>query len=488
MSTAFAGMISEAPTLLVAPVTKDKEQEKYEKAWSLPAYRNYAPGEHTANLFLQLANPSKGETVIDFGAGTGRGAMLMSLLGGVKVHMLDFAENCLDEDVRNALETQRGYLKFSKQDLRQPITHYARYGYCTDVMEHIPPEEVDRVLHHILKSAQNVFFQISTEPDHFGAEIGEQLHLTVQPFKWWEEKLKEHEAIINWSGEMPGACAFYVTAWQSAQELIKHGTINTDDETINNNIKSAMDRNLTEIRPYEKTDIPVMILAGGPSMNEFKEEIVSRRNAGEKLITVNGAYNWALSNGLSPSAQIMVDSREFNKRFLEPSIPNCHYLLASQCHPASFDVVPKDQTILWHSAIDENAIKFLEDKYSGTGKPWYPILGGSTVMLRALPLMVMLGYSKFEVFGFDSCLMNGEHHSYSQPENDHTTILQVLVNGRTFHCHPWMVSQAQEFLDLMRLMADHIELVVRGDGLIAWLIQTAADMGSENVDLVIKQE
>lgn len=486
--TARAGMVGSPPTVLIQPVVSapkiDSEQAKYEKMWAVDAYRDFAPGEGLAELFLRMARPSKNDTVIDFGAGTGRGALMIALMGGCKVKMLDFADNCLDDDVRNSLTTQSHVMSFQHQDLRQPIQTWAKYGFCTDVMEHIPTEDIDRVLHNILKSAQHIFFQISTLPDHFGKTIGEHLHLTVQPYEWWMAKLKEHDAVIQWSDHTDGACAFYVSAWQSPQELIKHGTLNSEQEVIRSNIKQALERNLQEVMPYEKNDIPVMILAGGPSMNDYAEEIVSRRKAGEKMITVNGAYNWALNRGINPSATIVVDSREFNKRFIEPSIPDCHYLLASQCHPSTFDSAPRNQTLLWHSAIDEDMLKYLESYYQGTGKVWYPVLGGSTVMLRALPLMVLLGYSKFEVFGFDSCLMDGKHHSYQQDENDHSTILQVVVNGRTFHCHPWMVSQAQEFLDLMQLMAEHIELVVHGDGLIAWLIQTASEMGDAKLEVV----
>lgn len=484
MSTAKAGMVGSTPKVLIQPVVRDAEQTKYEKCWAHDAYRNYAPGESASQTFLELAKPSKGEKVIDFGAGTGRGALMLALMGGLKVHMLDFAGNCLDEEVTQALVTQSHVLSFTRHDLRKDPVVYAKYGFCTDVMEHIEPTEVDRVVHNVLKSAQYVYFQISTVPDHFGQELGETLHLTVQPYEWWTAKLKEHEAVIMWSQELPGVCAFYVTAWQSAQELISHGTINVEQEVIQSNIQSALARGLNEARPYEKTDIPVIILAGGPSMASFEEEIVGKRAHGSKLITVNGAYPWAVSKGIHPSAQIMVDSREFNKRFLEPTIPDCHYMLASQCAPQSFDTVPASQTLLWHSVIDETMAKFLEERFSGSGKPWYPVLGGSTVMLRALPLMVLLGYSKFEVYGWDSCIIDGQHHSYAQPENDHQTILQVLVNGRSFACHPWMASQAQEFLDLMQLMSEHIELVVHGDGLIAWMIQTASEIGDVSLEVV----
>lgn len=486
MSTAFAGVIGAPPQVMIKPIEKDAEQAKYEKAWSLPAYRDHAPGEFTAKAFVDIARPSPGDQVIDFGAGTGRGALMIALMGRCKVQMLDFAENCLDEDVRDMLSTQSQSLSFAKQDLRKEIKNYAKYGYCTDVMEHIAPEHVRTVLINILKSAQHVFFQISTLPDHFGKELGEELHLTVKPFEWWEEQLKACDATIMWSQEIEGACAFYVTAWQDGKELLKHGVLNTEQEVIRENIRSCMKRELTEIQAYQKNDIPVMIAAGGPSLNEFTDEVVSRRKAGEKLITVNGAYNWCINHDIVPSAQVMVDSREFNKRFLAPVKEGVHYFIASQCHPESFDAVPKEQTILWHSALDEEIVEELEAHYRKTGKVWYPVLGGSSVMLRTLPLMYLLGYRKFEIFGWDSCLMGEAHHAYSQPENDGATVIQVLVNGRAFACHPWMCSQAQEFLDLMQILTkdDDFALNVRGDGLIAWLVQTASETGDVSLEVV----
>ena len=486
MSITRAGVVGTVPTVLIQPsqAVQDGEQAKYEKMWAIDAYRNYAPGEGAASMFLELASPSPRDTVIDFGAGTGRGALMITLLGGCKVHMLDFAENCLDEDLKNALYTQAHVLKFSKHDLRTPVPFIAEYGFCTDVMEHIPPQDVDAVLHHILKAARNVFFQISTQPDHFGQEIGEHLHLTVQPYEWWLAKMKEQEAVVQWSSDGNGICGFYVTAWVPTRELMQGCKLNNTDEEVRSNTLVNMERGLEELRPHQPNDIPIMLLAGGPSMNDFAEEIVTRRKAGEKLITVNAAYGWALSHGVNPSAQIMVDSREFNKRFLDPVIPECKYLLASQCHPSVFDAVPAAQALLWHSAIDEDMLDFFEQHYLKTNKAWYPILGGSTVILRTIPLLHMLGYSKFEIFGFDSCIMDGEHHAYKQAENDYATALQVLVNGRTFLCHSWMISQAQEFLDMMKQVAEHIELVVRGDGLIAWLIQTASEMDDVQLEVL----
>jgi hypothetical protein len=58
---------------------------------------------------------------------------------------VDFADNCLDEDIRPMLETQAHALRFVEHDLTEPLTQSATYGFCTDVLEHIPTEDVDKV-------------------------------------------------------------------------------------------------------------------------------------------------------------------------------------------------------------------------------------------------------------------------------------------------------------------------------------------------------
>jgi hypothetical protein len=106
-------------------------------------------------------------------------------------------------------------------------------------------------------------------------------------------------------------------------------------------------------------------------------------------------------------------------------------------------------------------------------------------MLRALPLLRMLGFYKFEVYGFDSCVRPDAHHAYPQDENANDGVegRQVLVScgGEVFTATPWQASQAQEFIDLMRMMGSEINLIVHGKGLIAKIIETAASL--DDVDL-----
>ena len=184
------------------------EQDKYKKMWEIDAYRNAAPGEAVAGIFNLAANPKRGDLVIDFGAGTGRGAHKIHKQRGCNVLMLDFADNCLDPQVKAALNKE---FTFQVADLTEPLNLAvkAKYGFCTDVMEHIEPEKVDAVLVNIFRSAENVFFQISLVPDNMGALIGHPLHLTVQPFEWWVEKLSCFGK-VTWSEDQGIAALFYV--------------------------------------------------------------------------------------------------------------------------------------------------------------------------------------------------------------------------------------------------------------------------------------
>jgi SAM-dependent methyltransferase len=447
------------------------EALKYGKLWAHPEYRKVAPGEQLAQIFLAQAHPKAGSEVLDFGCGTGRGALMLALLGGLRVTMLDFVNNCLDDDVRAMLTTQAHALRFIKADLEQKLPVAAPYGFCTDVLEHIPPDKVDRVLNNILLAAQHVFFSISTVEDRCGALIGEPLHLSLHPFAWWMEKFRERDCVIHWSQEVDGACLFYVSAWTAGPAIVEAGILNVTDEQIRANVQHNIAQGWQQVAPHPTNDVEVMLLGGGPSMPAFENEMKRQRAAGVKLITLNGAYNWALAHGLTPSAQIIVDARAFNARFVQPVVDGCKYLLSSQCDPSVFEGLPADRTYLWHTSTD-----LIKDLLNAQYEKWWYVPGGSTVLLRAIPLLRMLGFKRFHLYGCDSCLGEADqHHAYAQPENDSAVVVPLSVQaGRIFYCHPWMIAQAQEMLDLIRVLGEEIELEIHGDGLLAHILRTAA--------------
>jgi len=473
------GYVGHAPTVLIRPIPpkgENPEAARYRKMWNFPDYRTVSPGESAALKFLGVAKPPKDAECIDFGCGTGRGAIAIALFGALKVTMLDFAENCLDPDVVDTCVSQPTRLSFRVADLVKGSPVTATYGYCCDVMEHIPPEDVHTVLTNILAAAQHVFFGISTAPDHHGPILlGEPLHLTVQKGAWWVSEIAKAGGIIHWCEEDDISCLIYCSGWKDAADVIKEGSVNTDLITINEQVLANVNAGWQHARPYDRQDREVVLLAGGPSLLEHLLQIAELREEGAALITTNGSYNWALDNGLKPSMQILVDAREFNSRFTKPVIPNCLYLMASQVNPKSLEGLPHERTFLWHTGISEEAEKLVREK---TGY-FFPVPGGSTVILRAIPLLRMLGFWRMHIFGMDSCVKrNGSHHAYPQAENDDEHLFPVGCGGKQYWCTPWQVSQASEFRGLIRSLGDEVELAVYGDGLIAQIIQTGADMAA----------
>lgn len=187
------------PDMWNTPVEELSEQEKYQRMWGYDAYRTVSPGEECVDTFLELCKPEG--LVIDFGCGTGRAAIRIKEYGCF-VQLIDFTDNSRDP---KAME-----LPFRQHDLTEPISLMGRYGYCTDVMEHIEPEKVDVVIKNIMDAAKTTFFQISTIPDSMGEIIGQQLHLTVRPHSWWNDKFIELGYDVNWQHEGEIASMFLV--------------------------------------------------------------------------------------------------------------------------------------------------------------------------------------------------------------------------------------------------------------------------------------
>ena len=467
MSTALTGIIGKAPVVSVSN-SRPLEKDLYKMMWERPEYRTFAPGEKAVFDFLSQAKPRRGSSVIDLGCGTGRGSLNLAFFGGLDVTMVDFAPNCLDADIVPMLETQKHVLRFLEHDLSQPLPVKAAYGFCTDVMEHIRPHHVDRVLDNCLDACQHVFFQIDTQEDEMGKLLGHRLHLSVHSYEWWLKKFNDRNCIIHWSDKDARYAYFYVTAWMSGDTFVDRGVLNTAEEKIKENVANNVKLGFQQVQPHATNDVEVMIVGGGPSLADNIEEIRRLREDGVKLIAINNAYKFCVDHGVKPSAMVMVDAREFNNRFVDPIIPECKYFIASQCDPSVFAKLPKEQTYIWHTSAD-----LINEILAAQYDRWYPVPGGSTVLLRTIPLFRMLGFKRFHIFGCDSCLTGDKHHAYEQKENDNQPVVPVSLGGKIFECHPWMVSQAQEFIDLIKMMGDEIELDVRG-GLLRHILETGA--------------
>lgn len=173
------------------------EQIKYERMWDVKQYRKYSPGERILPEIQESLQMPEGSSIIDFGCGTGRAAQAL-YNQGYKVTGTDIAHNCLDTGMS---------FEFLVHDLTQPLEQEWDFGICTDVMEHIPTDDVDTVLENISNTAPVTYFQIAMFRDSFGKHIGERLHMTVQQADWWKSALLNHfSEVVIYSSKRDFKC------------------------------------------------------------------------------------------------------------------------------------------------------------------------------------------------------------------------------------------------------------------------------------------
>ena len=243
--------------------------------------------------------------------------------------------------------------------------------------------------------------------------------------------------------------------------------VNEDKDKIRDNIKKNIQIGLPQVRPSEtQWDKVVGLVLGGATLKETFPDLLEKRKNGMPVITINGSHKYCMAGGLTPSGMIMLDSREFNNRFVYPLVEDCKYFISSQCHPSVFENLKDNKVWIWHCAGDDN-FDLLKEVY---GEEYYPVMGGATVALRAVHLLRMLGFPKFEMYGFDSCIME-DHHAYEQPENDGEEVMDVTVSGREFRCTAANYHQAKEFVDMISKTGEHYDLAIHGNGLISHIIE-----------------
>jgi SAM-dependent methyltransferase len=163
--------------------TADAEREKYTRMWARPEYRQWSPGEDSAERALEAFGPPPA-LIYDFGCGQG--------LTVDRFHREGFL--AIGWDI---VPLGPAVIEACLWDLPHAFMR-ADYSFCADVMEHLPEDRVHAALAGIARLTQRrAFFRISTRPDSLGPLIGEVLHLTVRPGWWWKVALARHFEVAS---------------------------------------------------------------------------------------------------------------------------------------------------------------------------------------------------------------------------------------------------------------------------------------------------
>lgn len=164
----------------------EQEAAKYAEVWtSIDKYKDHSPGLENVERFMRVVEPEKGSELIDIGCGAGVAGLEFKKLG-LDVWYLDITDAGLEPEVDRGRFIQGPLWSEWRQNKQG---RGWKYGFCCDVMEHIPPEYTMLVIDRILAACRTVWFQIALVPDGFGEMIGQPLHLTVRPYVWWLDRI-----------------------------------------------------------------------------------------------------------------------------------------------------------------------------------------------------------------------------------------------------------------------------------------------------------
>jgi len=259
---------------------------------------------------------------------------------------------------------------------------------------------------------------------------------------------------------------------------IKFSKVNLDTpvDDILDNVRVNAQRHLPQARPYPTNDIRVCLVGGGPSLDDTVDELRDQFDRGHKVVALNNSADWCLDHGIRPSAHVILTARQCSLDWVNWDIPSnngvkCKYFIASQVIPELFDKLEGRDVYMFHCVNGLGEKEILDDQYL---TPYFWVIGGSTVCLRAIGLFRLLGFQFFDLYGIDSCYMGDKHHAYAQPDGEGKETNNVLCAERTFKMSATMVSQADDFMRFVKANGDHFNLNVHGDGVLAHIVSMGA--------------
>jgi hypothetical protein len=208
--------------------------------------------------------------------------------------------------------------------------------------------------------------------------------------------------------------------------------------------------------PYDSVNGGSLAICGnGPSLKTC--ELPSG-----PCVALNGALQVLVERGIEPKYAICYDPSKENAEFFKKAPKKTVYFIGSRCDRAVFDALKNRDVRVFH-VYDSPEMEAVQQGVLKTRM----VPGGSTVGLKALPLLAAIGYDHFELYGYDSCLSeSGEHHATRQEWNDGQEVHDIEVGNRQFRATTWMAAQAQEALDQFDEQKLIYTVNIHGDGML----------------------
>lgn len=236
--------------------------------------------------------------------------------------------------------------------------------------------------------------------------------------------------------------------------------LNASKELVANNILSASRRDIA----WLDDDCcafkgKIAIIGGAPSIKKKLDEL---REFDGKILATNGTHDYLVDNGINPDFFFQLDARKCNK-FAQKKIDSCIYILASQCHPDSFNAIKPDMLV--HVEMEGFPHKRVNQIGRNRGINQFTYISGKgTVGITAIALAYTLGFSEMHLYGMDGSISESSH-AYSQPQNNNDKIIEYDINGKRYKTTPELCNQMWNFQHLIPLLKG-CDIHMKSEGLI----------------------
>lgn len=241
-----------------------------------------------------------------------------------------------------------------------------------------------------------------------------------------------------------------------------------DDATLTQHVLHALSLGLPSLGAYHPHDMVAVLVGSGPSIATQLDSIKRQRDKGRPIIAIKDAHDFLIEHGIIPNQAVVLDPTEYQWQCFRRKHPDVQYWVCSQCHPSMFAHLAGHQVSLFHLIFNENKV------YKGQPSVKFMIGGATTTGLRAISLLHVMGFRRFELYGFDCCFTGDRlrvETAWERPKDDNSRVVPVRCGARTFLCNPGMAAQAQEFQNLWTdYQMPDIFVQSYGDGLITAIL------------------
>lgn len=235
------------------------------------------------------------------------------------------------------------------------------------------------------------------------------------------------------------------------------------------NIRAALARDLPRFSLQPANDTPAVLACFGPSLKQTWPAVKVAQLQGAKVMSVSGAHDFLLLRGIVPDYHAEIDPRPHKAKFLASPHPGVSYLIASSCHPKTFDAVSGRRVTMFHALEEDilDEIWWLDPQATDVVK------ASVNVGITALFLLDAMGHRSIAVHGMDCSYEGGGSthagHHFGKPP----TQIEIHCGGRPFLSSHLMAETAQEALSISRHMAGHMTIDLHGDGLLQHMMRAA---------------